>query len=111
MAILEQIRVDGNAVGMGTAGGRQGPSFWFPLLSLPSSSLQSLLAFTLPYPPAFAAKGRAQGWQSSGVAEQGRHCGNHAHFEDSGGELLYWIALGEKGVEQVEPLLRGWVEH
>lgn len=44
------------------------------------------------------------------MAEQGRHCGNHAHFEDIGGEL-YWIALGEKGVEQVEPLLRGWMEH
>lgn len=76
-------------------GGRD--PFWFPVLPLPSSSLQSLLAFTLPYPSAIAAEGSAQGWHSREPLWQ--PC------------TLWGPWRREKGVEQVEPLLRGsWTE-
>lgn len=42
------------------------------------------------------------------MAEQGSHDGNHSHLGECGGELLH--SLGEKGVEQVEPLLGGLVD-
>lgn len=42
------------------------------------------------------------------MAEQGSHYGNLAHFGNHGEELVH--SMGEKGVEQVEPLLRGLVD-
>lgn len=65
MAILEQIGVDGNAVGMGTAGGRQGP---FLVPSAPTAfELPAVPAgFHPPLPFCHCSRG-----QCSGMAQQG----------------------------------------